>query len=371
MSGKDSASPGDKSQLDAGSALSPKGRGEGRPLIVVLDDYEHSLRRTADWSAVDALADVKVYTERLRGEELLKAIADADAIVQVRDRTPFKADLIAKLPKLKLFIFTGGRNTQLDVAALAARGIPAGNTGMGSSKASTAEIAWALILAAAKRLEAHVRLVRDGRWRDGGGLPSVLQGERLGLIGFGDIGERVGRVGLAFEMDVVTWSPHMTPERAQNGGARSVSLEELLATSKVVSLHLVPSKATRKLLDAGRLATMRTDAILVNTARSALIDMAALAAALDAGRAAVMDWAALAGALDAGGPGIAGLDVYDDEPLPAGFPLARRDNVVLLPHLGFVNEPVMKAWGPDVVANLLAWLDGEPLPRVLAAQATP
>ena len=317
-----------------------------KPRVVVLDDYEDSLRRTADWTAVQARADVDFHTTRLRGDALLAAIRDADAIVVVRDRTPFKAELIAKLPKLKLFVFTGARNQPLDAGALAARGIPVGHTEIGESRASTTEIAWTLILAAAKRLEAYLALVRKGEWRDGGALPSVLAGERLGLVGFGGIGQKVGQVGRAFGMELVTWSPHMTPERAAAGGAKSVPLEELLATSKVVSLHLVPSEPTRKLLDAKRLASMRPDAILVNTARSALVDMAALEAALGAGR-----------------PGIAALDVYDDEPLPPGNTLAKRENVVLTPHLGFVNDPVFSKFGPGVVESLLAWLDGKPLPR--------
>jgi phosphoglycerate dehydrogenase-like enzyme len=318
------------------------------PQIVVLDDYEDSLRRTADWKPVEALADVTVHTQRLRGDALYGAIKDADAIVVVRDRTPFKADLIEKLPKLKLFVFTGARNTQLDAAAMAARGIPVGHTEMGESKASTTEMTWALILAAAKRLEAYMGLVRAGRWRDGNALPVVLSGERLGLVGFGGIGARVGKVGQAFGMEVVTWSPNMTPERAAEGGARSVTLEELLSTSKVVSLHLVPAEATKKLLNAQRLATMRPDSILVNTARSALIDLAALPAALDAGR-----------------PGIAALDVYDDEPLARDFALAKRENVVLTPHLGFVNDAVFGKFGPGVVENLLAWLQGKALAREL------
>jgi len=314
--------------------------------IVVLDDYEDSLRRTVDWAPVQKLADVEFHTERLRGDALVAAVKDAHAIALIRDRTPFKAELLAKMPNLELFIFTGGRNTQLDFAALAARRIPVANTEMSDSKAATAEMNWALVLAAAKRLEAYMGLLRKGGWRDGKGLPQVLSGQRLGIIGLGDIGQRVGKVGAAFGMEVVTWSPHMTPERAAEGGARAVSLEELLSSSKVVSLHLVPSDATRKLLNADRLATMRLDSILVNTARSALIDMAALEKALEAGR-----------------PGVAALDVYDDEPLPANHSLARRGNVVLTPHLGFVNDPVFSRFGPGVVENLTAWLDGKPLPR--------
>ena len=321
---------------------------QARPRVVVLDDYEDSLRNTADWSAVQALADVEFHTTRLRGPALMDAVQDADAVVVVRDRTPFKAEMLARMPKLKLFVFTGSRNTQLDTEALKARGIPIGCTPMGESKASTTEITWALILAAAKRLESYMNLVRKGQWRDGKGLPVVLAGERLGLIGFGGIGQRVGKVGAAFGMEVVTWSPHMTAERASEGGARFVPLEELLSSSKVVSLHLVPSPETRKLLDADKLGMMRRDAILVNSARSALIDMPALEKALDAGR-----------------PAIAALDVYDDEPLTPGNSLAKRDDVVLTPHLGFVNDPVFSKFGPGVVDNLLAWLKGQPLPHPL------
>ena len=189
-----------------------------RPRIVVLDDYEQLLRKSGDWASVDALADVVVHHERLRSESLLAAIRDADAIVVIRDRTPFKAELLAQLPKLRFFSFTGGRNTTMDAAAFMARGIPVTNTEMGSSKESTAELAWTLILAAAKRLEAYLALVRRGQWRDGRGLPAVLAGERLGIIGFGDIGQRVGRVGQAFGMELVCWSPNMTPERAAQGG---------------------------------------------------------------------------------------------------------------------------------------------------------
>ena len=317
--------------------------------IVVLDDYEDSLRRTADWAPVQKLADVEFHTERLRGDALFSAVKDAHAIALIRDRTPFKAELLAKMANLELFIFTGGRNTQLDFAALAARRIPVVNTEMSDSKAATAEMNWALILAAAKRLEAYMGLLRKGGWRDGKGLPQVLTGQRLGIIGLGDIGQRVGRVGAAFGMEVVTWSPHMTPERATQGGAKSVSLEELLSTSRVVSLHLVPAEGTRKLLNAERLALMRPDSILVNTARSALIDMAALEKALEAGR-----------------PGIAALDVYDDEPVAASHALLRRENVVLTPHLGFVNDPVFAKFGPGVVENLMNWLEGRPLVRVQA-----
>lgn len=319
-----------------------------RPRIVVLDDYERSMRRFADWSAVDAAADVTVHHERLSGEALDAAIGEADAIAVVRDRTPFTAELLERLPRLRYLVFTGARNARLDAQAFAARGIPVSHTGRDAGKDSTVEHTWALVLAASRRLESSLALVRDGGWRDEGPLATLLRGDRLGLVGFGDIGRRVGAVGLAFGMEVVTWSPHMTPERAAEGGAAAVTLEELVATSRVVSLHLVPSEATRRLVDAARLAAMREDAIFVNTSRSTLVDMAALAAALAGGR-----------------PAVAAIDVFDEEPLPSDFALRALPNALLTPHAGFVAQPVFEQFARGTVECLEAWLAGRPLPRTL------
>ncbi len=321
-----------------------------RPRIVVLDDYERALRRLADWSAIDARADVTVHHDRLTGDVLHVTLAEADAVVLMRDRTPLRRELIERLPRLRYVVFTGTRNTALDAAALAARGIPVSHTDWGPSKDSTTELTWALILAATKRLEANFAAMRGDGWRVAGDLPPVLAGERLGLIGLGEIGGRVAKVARAIGMDVVAWSPHLTPERAEQKGARSVPLEELLATSKVVSLHLVPADATRRLINAERLAAMRADALLVNTARSALVDMAALAHALHAGR-----------------PAMAALDVFDDEPLAADHPLRRLPNALLTPHLGFVVQPVFEMFARGVVECLAAWLAGGALIRELKA----
>ncbi len=323
-----------------------------RPRIVVLDDYERAMKRCADWSAIEARADVSFHHDKLRGEALVTALAEADAVAVVRDRTPFKEELLGKLPKLRYLVFTGARNTQIDPVALAARGITVSNTGKDRGKDHTAELTWALILAAANRLESQLALVRAGKWRDGAVLPPILRGERLGLVGFGEIGQRVAKVGAALGMELVTWSPHMTPERASAGGAIAIPLDELLATSKVVSLHLVPSDATRKLLDAQRLACMREDAILVNTSRAALIDMAALPEALAKGR-----------------PGAAAIDVFEEEPLPVPHALRMLPNAVLTPHLGFVAEPVFEQFARGVVECLSAWLEGRPLVRVMPPPA--
>jgi len=312
-----------------------------RPRIVVLDDWERSLRRLADWRVIDAAADVTIHHAPLRGEALLQALRDADAIVLMRDRTPFGAELLAQLPKLRWLAYTGTRNNALDPQALQARGIPVHHTEWGPSKSATCELTWALILGAVKRLEAASARLRAGHWRSDAAEPlaSVLHGQRLGLIGLGEIGGRVAAVGRAFGMEVAAWSPHLTEQRALQHGASAVSLDELLATSAVVSLHLVPTPETRHLIDAARLATMRADSVLVNTSRAALVDTAALVAALEQGR-----------------PGFAALDVFDAEPLAADHPLRSAPNLLLTPHLGFVAEPVFQRFASGITEGLAAWL---------------
>ena len=316
--------------------------------IVVLDDYEDAFHQLADWSVIVQRAQVTRHTRPLRGEALFAALAEAEVLVLMRDRTSLTADLIQRLPRLRYVVFTGTRNNAVDFAALAARSIPVSHTAWGPSKDSTAELTWALILAASKNLEATFAMMRAGAWRDAGSLPGVLRGARLGLIGLGEIGSRVAAIGRAFGMEVVCWSPHMTNERAAENGGSALPLDELLATAKVVSLHLVASAATRHLLSAERMALMRDDALLVNTSRASLIDTDALIAALALGR-----------------PAQAALDVFDEEPLAAAHPLRNLPTVLLSPHLGFVAKPVLEKFATGVVECLQAWLEGAPLVRVL------
>lgn len=321
-----------------------------RPRIVVLDDWERGFARLARWHDLQARADITLHHHALQGPALLDAIHDAQVVVLNRDRTPFTADLIAALPQLRYVVHTGPRNRRLDRQALAQRGIPVSHTDGGPSRESTTELCWSLILGAARQLEAHATRLRAGHWRPEASLPlsPVLQGQRLGLVGLGNIGQRVARLGQAFGMEVVAWSPHMTPARAAAHQVTAVGLDDLLATSLVVSLHLVAAPSTRHLLNAARLATMRPDAILVNTSRAELIDTAALVAALRQGR-----------------PGFAALDVFDVEPIDPADPLLALPNVLLSPHLGFVSEPSWQQFVHDVTESLTAWLDGTPLPRLL------
>lgn len=245
-------------------------------------------------------------------------------------------------------VFTGTRNLALDTAALAARGIPVCHTGWGPSKDSTTELTWALIMAAHKRLSEQSQALAAGRWRTPHALSPVLKGETLGLIGLGEIGARVARYGQAFGMRTLAWSPRMTAERAQAHGATFVDLDTLLTQSKVVSLHLVATTQTQGLINAERLARMRPDGILVNTSRSNLVRTADLVQALQQGR-----------------PAQAALDVFDQEPLPEGDPLRRLPQVLMTPHLGFVAAPVFEVFVKDVQECLMAWLQGQPLPRLL------
>lgn len=325
-----------------------------RPRIVVLDDTERALRRLADWSGIDAQADVTVHHAPLTGAALVDTLKDADAIVLMRDRTPFGAELLAQLPKLRYLVFTGTRNARLDLAALAARGIPVSCTEFGPSKDSTCELTWTAILAATKQLDSHTARLKAGQWRSDAALPlpGALAGQRLGLIGLGEIGGRVAKVGKALGMDVVGWSPRMTAERAAGQGVGFLPLEELLATSRVVSLHLVVLPTTRHLMNAERLGLMQPGSLLVNTSRSELIDTPALVQALKRGR-----------------PGFAALDVFDTEPLPLNDPLRELPNVLLTPHLGFVTEPVFRRFAEGVTECLQAWLAGQALVRRVAPAA--
>ena len=322
-----------------------------RPHIVVLGDLEQALHRIGDWRAIEAAAEITFHHQPLQGADLVAAAEQADAVVLVRDRTPLDAATIARLPKLRYVVFTGSRNATLDLTSLAARGIPVSHTDWGPSKESTSELTWALILAATRRLADYGFLMQQGQWRfsQPQPLPGVLHGEVLGLVGLGEIGRRVAQVGKAFGMEVLTWSPNMTAERAAAHGAQAVSIETLLARSKVVSLHLVPSRATQKLINAERLAQMRPDSLLVNTSRSALVDMPALAQALREGRI-----------------GMAALDVFDQEPLPVDDPLRHTPRLLLTPHLGFVVEPVFERFARGVVTCLEAWLADQPLVNYLS-----
>jgi phosphoglycerate dehydrogenase-like enzyme len=254
----------------------------------------------------------------------------------MRERTPLGAPLIERLPNLKLIASTGPRNASIDLKSAAARGIAVVHTGYFGSP--TVELTWALILAGARHIVAEAAAVRRGGWQHS--IGEDLSGKTLGIIGLGNLGSRVARIGSAFGMRVLAWSQNLTAEKAGEVGAALVSKEELLRQADVVSVHLVLSDRTRGLIGAAELALMKRSARLVNTSRGPIVVEAALIAALEARQ--------IAGAA---------IDVYDMEPLPADHPYRKLDNLLATPHIGYVSRDLYERFYRDTVTNIIAWLD--------------
>jgi phosphoglycerate dehydrogenase-like enzyme len=319
--------------------------------IAVLDDWQRVARSSADWAPLEARAEVAFFhTPFANEDEAAQRLAQYEVVLATRERTPFPASLVRRLPKLRMFGLTGARAALIDVAAMIERGIVVCYTGGGPSAASTAELALGLMLSAARRIPSGDAAVREGRFQQGVSAGSVLAGKTLGLIGLGRIGTLMARYGRALDMRVLAWSQNLTAEMAEAAGAVRVSKEALLSACDVVSLHLVLSARTRNILAAADLTRMKPGAILVNTARAGLIDEAALIEAVRSGRL------------------YAALDVFWQEPVPANHPLHETPNTVLTPHLGYSALEVYAEYYRHAVENVLAFLDGTPI-RVLEAPA--
>lgn len=314
--------------------------------LALLDDYQKVAMRMADWDRLKKRGvEITVFHDAFKSvEDAAQKLAPFDMLCLLRERTAFPRALIEKLPNLKFMVLTGARAASLDDKAAAERGIPISTTPGGASNAPTAELGWALLMMCARDLAKAERLARAGKWHDGIERMEVLEGKRLGILGLGKLGSRVAGYAKAFGMEVVAWSQNLTPEKADAGGAKYVSKDELLATSDFISIHLALSDRTRGLIGAAELAKMKKSAILVNTSRGPIVDEAALIAALKNHTIAH-----------------AGLDVYDKEPLPADHPLIKLDNVTLIPHLGYVVEDSYRHFYGGAVKDIEAWLDGSPI----------
>jgi phosphoglycerate dehydrogenase-like enzyme len=315
--------------------------------VAVLDDYQRRADGYADWASLGPDVAVSFFHEPIGADALAATLADFEVLVLMRERTAMPREVLAALPKLRLLVTTGMRNASVDTGYLAERGVIVCGTGAPPGPAapgvpSTVEVAWALILAVCKRVTVEDRAIRDGRWQ--AGLPVNLAGATLGLAGLGRLGGAMIGPARAFGMDVIAWSENLTAERAASLGARRVTKAQLLSGSDVLSIHLVLSDRTRGLLGAGDLAQMKPAAVLINTSRGPIVDEEALISALRS--------RAIAGA---------GLDVYDREPLPAGHELTRLDNVVLLPHLGYVSAAGFRQMYAQVVEDIAAYLAGSPI----------
>jgi phosphoglycerate dehydrogenase-like enzyme len=313
--------------------------------IAVLDDYQRRAAGWADWASLGSEFEASFFAEAMSQADLPAALAGFEVLVLMRERTKFPREVLEQLPDLRLVITTGMGNASLDVAHLRARGVTVCGTQYdpgGPGVPGTAEVAWALIFATAKRVTTENTAIREGRWQTG--LPAVLSGSTLGLLGLGNLGAAMVAPARGFGMDVIAWSEHLTEERAAQAGARAVTREQLFAESDWLSVHVVLSRRTRGLVGAGELAAMKDTATLINTSRGPIVDEAALVAALREGT--------IAGA---------GLDVYEREPLPEDDPLTGCETAVLLPHLGYVSETAMRVMYGQVVEDIAAWRDGDPV----------
>lgn len=314
--------------------------------IAVLDDYQNVAFELADWSVLGSDVTLESFSDHQSEEsEIVARLQDFDAVVLMRERTPFPRSLIEKLPRLRLIVTSGMRNAAIDLEAAGDHGIAvSGTTYAGNPLSySTAELAWALILGLARDIPRQDASMRAGGWQIG--LGRQLQGLTLGVLGLGRLGTQVAAVGRAFGMEVIAWSQNLTAERAEAGGATlAASKEALLAAADVVTIHLVLSARTRGLVDAAALAAMKPDAYLVNTSRAPIVDTNALIEALESGR--------IAGAA---------IDVYDIEPLPADHRLRRVPNTVLTPHIGYVTREQYRVYYEQMVEDIAAFMAGAPI----------
>jgi D-3-phosphoglycerate dehydrogenase len=308
----------------------------------ILDDYQNVALKAADWSAVKADLDIKVFHEHLGGpDQVIAALQGFPIVVAMRERTAFPRQVIEALPELKLLITTGLRNASIDTEAAKARGVTVcGTPAFGNP---TSGVAIGLMLELTRHIGyENARLHAGATWQTT--IGPDLEGLTLGTLGLGKLGIRTANVAKAFGMKVIAWSQNLTPEKCQAAGVGYVSKEELFRQSDFVTLHVVLSPRTRGIVGAAELALIKPSAFLINTSRGPLVDEAALVAALRDKK--------IAGA---------GLDVFDVEPLPLDHPLRKLDNVVITPHIGYVTEQNYRTYFNGVIEDIRGFLDGKPV----------
>ncbi len=309
----------------------------GAVQIAVLDDYQDVALRMADWSPLRARARVTVFRDHLVDEvAIIERLQPFEIVCVMRERTPLTRSVLAGLPKLRLVASTGAGNASIDVVAARERGVQVVHTGYYS--APTVELTWALILASVRHLLAENSSVREGGWQRHVG--DDLAGRTLSLLGLGNIGGEVARIGKAFDMNVLAWSENLTEDRALAVGAVKVTKEELFRSADILSIHLLLSARTRGLVGGAELALMKPSARLVNTSRGPIVVERELLAALREGR--------IAGAA---------IDVFDQEPLPPDHPFRQLPNLLATPHIGYVSRGLYQRFYQDTVSNILRWMD--------------
>jgi phosphoglycerate dehydrogenase-like enzyme len=308
--------------------------------VAILDDIHHAYEGTSGVHRLREHAEVHIFTVPF-GD--VRALHSFDALVANRERTRFTRDLLERLPNLRIIAQTGNHAQHIDLAAAAERNIVVARASGGFS-VGAAELAIGLAIALMRQIPASHEAIKRGEWP----VPttSVLHGKTLGIVGLGRVGQHVARLGAAFGMRVVAWSPRLTDVTANAANVERRTLEQLLQESDVVSIHATLTSESRGLLDARRIALMKSTAYVINTARGPIVDQAALVEALTEKR--------IAGA---------GLDVFDEEPLPAAHPLTKLANVVLTPHIGWPTDEGYARFSEAACDVLLAYQAGREVPR--------
>ena len=307
--------------------------------IAILDDYQNAALEMADWSPLAGRAAITVFNDHLSHiDAVVDRLLPFDVVCVMRERTPLPHAVIERLPRLKLIASTGSRNASIDLEAATERGIVIAHTGY--DKYPTIEMTWALILASARQVASENANLRDGGWQRAVG--DGLRGKTLGVLGLGNIGSEVARIGGAFGMEVIAWSQNLTAEKAQTCGARLVSKAELFRNADILTIHLVLSDRTRALVGAAELQAMKPSARLINTSRGPIVDEPALIEVLRERRIAA-----------------AALDVFDIEPLPVDHPFRSLENVLSTPHIGYVTRDLYRTFYGDTVKNITRWLDAQ------------
>ena len=320
--------------------------------IVILDDYQDVVRKL-DCAAKLENFPAKVYTNTVKGiGQLSVRLKDADVIVLIRERTGLNRALIEKLPRLKMIAQTGRVGSHIDLAACTERGVAVAE-GVGSPTAP-AELTWALVMAATRRLPQYISNLKHGAWQQSGlksssmpanfGLGTVLKGKTLGIWGYGKIGQLVAGYGKAFGMHVQIWGSDESRVRAvKDGHAAATSREAFFQTADVLSLHLRLNEATTGIVTSDDLGFMKPTALLVNTSRAELIETNALIGALNRGR-----------------PGMAAVDVFESEPILQGSALLRLENCICTPHIGYVEKDSYELYFGSAFDNVVNFIKGTP-----------
>ena len=320
--------------------------------IIILDDYQDAVRKLKCAATLEQL-NAKVFTNTVKGiGQLSIRLRDADVLVLIRERTAFPRQLLEKLPKLKLIAQTGRVGNHIDVEACTRLGIAVAE-GEGSPVAP-AELTWALIMSAMRRLPQYIANLKHGAWQQSGlktasmppnfGIGMKLEGKTLGIWGYGKIGQRVAGYGRAFGMEVQVWGSAASRERALSDGyAAAPSREAFFETCDVLSLHLRLADATKGLITLDDLSRMKPTSLFVNASRAELLHEGALVSALNRGR-----------------PGMAAVDAFESEPILQGHPLLRLENAICTPHIGYVEQDSYELYFEAAFANVVNFIGGNP-----------